>query len=166
MQWATRATPTLKAVHVALEPIMRPDVRYACFCQTRILQHGCDDLQTFLPAANVLQPMMHATYVVSKCMQHYSQYLRCNLNPESVANVVAEGFQQALSASHLTTGWTEADLAFVSLSPLTCFDPLIMLLDRPAGMQPKAGIWPRDSGRISSGCAPFMVSRAVRVKLR
>ena len=110
--------------------------------------------------------MFLATYVVSKCMQHHSQHLRCNLHPKNIVNVVAERFQQALSASHLTTGWTEADLALVSLSPLTCFDPLIMLLDRPAGMRPKAGIWLKDSGRTSSGCAPFMVSRAVRVKLR
>ena len=135
---------------------VRPEI---CSMGVMTCKHSCLH-QTFL------QPILHATNVVSKHMQHHLQHLRCNLNPERTVNVLAERFQQALSASHLTTGWTEADLALVSRSPLTCFDPLIMLLDRPAGMQPKAGIWPRDSGRISSGCAPFMVSRAVRVKLR
>ena len=67
---------TLKAVHVALEPIMCREVEYAQFCQTRMgvmtCKHSC--LQQMF-----LQPILHATNVVSKCMQHYSQYLGCNL---------------------------------------------------------------------------------------
>ena len=68
---------------------------------------------------------------------------------------------------HLKTGWTEAGLGLVNLPSLGAFDPLIMLLDRLAGIiLPEAGIWPRDSGRTSSGCEPFIASRAVCVKLR
>ena len=109
-------------------------------------------------------------FAYSKSSAHASDITHSTLGVtetlKDVVNVIAKRSQQALGASHLTTGWTEADLAFVSRSPLSCFDPLIMLLDRPAGMRPKAGIWPRDSGRTSSGCALFMVSRAVCVKLR
>ena len=74
---------------------------------------------------------------------------------------------QSCKRPHLKTGWTEAGLGLVSLPSLGGFDPLIMLLDRLAAiLLPKAGIWSRDSGRNSSGCEPFMASRAVCVKLR
>ena len=74
-------------------------------------------------------------------------------------------WSQFCERPHLKTGWTEAGLGLVSLPSLGGLDPLIMLLDRLAGiLLPKAEIWPGEFGRTSSGCDPFMASRAVCVK--
>ena len=117
--------------------------------------------------SHMLSAMHAERYACSEISPHTETFDAASQAILSESLSTIKSWSHFCERHHLKTGWTEAGLCLVSLPSLGGLDPLIMLLDRLAGiLLPKAGIWRGESGRTSSGCDPFMASRAVCVKLR